>query len=405
MTDANPAAPASPDATVAALEAAIDAWLADAQVLFDSEGARKRAFHDSIRRRDKAWSKPSTCMYRGCGQPTIRHSHSLQRAHALARIAEDGHVLTPGVDTQGRIFMDRIGLGHASTFPGFCKAHERLFSEFEDTGEIETVRHGVLQAFRTVCREISRRRHILEHIEKERRAHIARRTAYLRKAVLEATGRDDASPVRLEGDPSEQPIDEAVARTVRTLRELDRLYDALLPEIETRPGEGEATILRVPFRPPVALSGIVLIDHLKRSARTRTATCAIGVVPQRDGCVVFVATLRHHRQFIKAWERKLQSGLTMLDLLEGWMTHGTDHWFITPSAWAAIGEERQRRILAELQSLDGVPSADPAEPILDEIRRVFVEALRRQIAEGDTSDALANFLSLQQAKLPFRGQG
>lgn len=307
-TDANPAAPATPDPTVAAVEAAIDAWQADARVLFGDEGARKRAFHDSLRRRDRAWSRPSTCMYRGCRRPTIRHSHSLQRAHALARIAEDGHVLTPGVDTQGRIFMDKVGLSHASTFPGFCEAHERLFSEFEGTGEIETVRHGVLQAFRTVCREISRRRHTLEHIENEKRAHVARRAAYLRKAVLEATGRDDAPLDRLEGDPSEQPIDEAVARTVRTLRELDRLYEALVAEIENRRGEGEATILRVPFQPPVALSGIVLIDYLKRSARTRTATCAIGVVPQRDGCVVFVATLRHHRQFMKTWERKLQSG-------------------------------------------------------------------------------------------------
>lgn len=155
----------------------------------------------------------------------------------------------------------------------------------------------------------------------------------------------------------------------------------------------------IPFHLPVALSGIVLIDYRKRSQRVRVAPCAIGVVPQTDGSVIFIATLNNHRQFMNGWAKRLQSGLPMLDLVEGWMMHGSDHWFITPSVWENLDDKRKERILAELQSLEGVPSADPAEPIFDDLRREFVDALRAQVADGDTSDALASFLALQEAKI------
>lgn len=387
------------DPIIVAVNAALDAWLADAAKLFDDEGTRKRLFFESINRRRQAWTKPAVCMYPGCSAATIRRSHALQRNHALALIAEDGHVCTPEIDAEGRIYIKRIGIGHASTFPGFCEVHEDLFREFEVTGEITTVRHGVLQAFRTVCREIARRRFIVEQLEIEQRAHIDRRTSYLENAVFEATGQRGIDLGRLSGDPSEILIENGIKNIRSTILYLEKLYDELALAIRTGGGKGEASILHVPFRLPVALSGIVLIDYRKRSQRIRVAPCAIGVVPQAEGSIIFVATLNNHRQFMNGWMKRLQIALPMLDLVEGWMTHGSDHWFLTPSVWDGLANDRKDRILAELQSLEGVPSADPAEPILDDLRRGFVEALRAQVAAGDESDALASSLSLHEAKL------
>lgn len=387
------------DPIVAAIDAALDAWSADPLELFGDEGTRKRLLFQSIKRRGQAWTKPATCMHPGCSAPTIRRSHALQRNHALRLIAEDEHVYAPEVDASGKIFIKRIGIGQASIFPGFCTAHEVLFGEFEATGEITTVRHGVLQAFRTGCREIARRRFIVEQLEIEQRAHVARRTAYLEKSVLEATGRTGLHLERLSGDPNEMLIKDTIKQTRSTLAHLEQLYSALSEAMRTGSGNANAVIYRIPFRLPVALSGIVLVDYRKRSQRIRVAPCAIGVVPQTDGSVIFIATLNNHRQFMNGWAKRLQSGLPMLDLVEGWMVHGSDHWFITPSVWETLGDKRKERILAELQSLEGVPTADPAEPIFDDLRRKFVDALRAQAADGDTSDALARFLAIQEEKV------
>jgi hypothetical protein len=387
------------DPIVAAINAALDAWLADPSELFDDEGTRKRLLFQSIKRRGQAWTRPATCMYPGCSAPTIRRSHTLQRNHALRLIAESEHVYAPEVDANGKIFIKRTGIGQASTFPGFCTVHEDLFSEFEATGEITTVRHGVLQAFRTVCREIARRRFIVDQLEIEQRAHVDRRTAYLEKSVFEATGRTGIRLDSLTGDPNETLIDDTIKQTRSTLAHLQQLYAALARAMATGGGSADAVIHRVPFRLPVALSGIVLVDYRKRSQRVRVAPCAIGVVPQTDGSVIFIATLNNHRQFMSSWAKRLQFGPSMLELVEGWMVHGTDHWFLTPAVWESLDGDRKGRILAELQSLEGVPSADPAEPIFDDLRREFVDALRAQVADGNESEALANLLFLQEAKL------
>jgi hypothetical protein len=96
----------------------------------------------------------------------------------------------------------------------------------------------------------------------------------------------------------------------------------------------------------------------------------------------------------------------MLDLVEGWMTHGTDHWFIRPSLWHNLAPERQSRIVGDLQSLDGVPSADPAEPIFDDLRRTFLQALRDQAEQEHSSNpTLLRLMEQEEAKLNGRAAG
>src|SRR5438552_378522 len=83
----------------------------------------------SRRRRD--WKHSKECLYPGCGAKTVI-SHAVPRTGPLRLIAEEGHLVTPAFSTDdGGLGVQLVGLGRASTFPGFCLEHEAHFGRFE----------------------------------------------------------------------------------------------------------------------------------------------------------------------------------------------------------------------------------------------------------------------------------
>ena len=64
-------------------------------------------------------------------------AHTIQKEGGLRAIAENGHVISSKngafriASNDGRIIPQRDGIGTASTFPGFCNAHDAMFSPAE----------------------------------------------------------------------------------------------------------------------------------------------------------------------------------------------------------------------------------------------------------------------------------
>ncbi len=115
-----------------------------------------RAFHDVQNRRVclHADASPGTC------QGEIVKAHTVQNA-LLRLIAKDNHVY--GIPTSyaaivsagGTIRPQLMGIGKASTFTGFCAAHDdRLFADIEKTPITACDRHACLLAYRATCREL-----------------------------------------------------------------------------------------------------------------------------------------------------------------------------------------------------------------------------------------------------------
>ncbi len=95
-----------------------------------------------------------------CGNPTIK-SHSIQRKRALSAIAENGKVL--GFNSgpnRGKINLNEelqfslIGNRQASTFPGFCSAHDiTLFKDIESLPLKANYQTALKTAYRSQCYE------------------------------------------------------------------------------------------------------------------------------------------------------------------------------------------------------------------------------------------------------------
>lgn len=135
----------------------------------------KKTYMDSITKRNKEWTKSHTCMYPYCNKKSIKRSHSIQRATSLKLISEKGYVLTPTlIERPDKLeyIMQPIGIKDASTFPGFCEEHEKIFNSYEIDGIFKEDKDYKLQVFRAICREIAFKNNELEWMEKSYEAYM-----------------------------------------------------------------------------------------------------------------------------------------------------------------------------------------------------------------------------------------
>jgi len=377
-------APAPPDqAALTALMDFIQARVLAPSKLFASEAEQNRVFFEGLRRDQRAWTAPRPCAFMGCGNLSIPLSHTLQKAGPLARIAEGGEVLTPR-HRDGVFGMSREGLRQASTFAGFCQAHEAMFASFERNKTLADQTIG-LQVFRTLCREIVRKRHEVETLEASTHATWAR---------LEAAVASKARSLGLTFSRLELPgtVFDLMKTTLADRREsLARLEALYHPAFAALTG-GEPLggfAYRIPFELPVALSGLAGFGF-----DGDFVDCLLGVIPEVDETVVFVMGEPAHRSAFETYAPRCQTLLSLLDHIEAWMINGTDHWFLRPSIWRAIPKARQDALLERhLETKDDIRSPAPWS-IFDDLRR---EALTS--APAPSSKAERAFLARQRRKL------
>lgn len=108
-----------------------------------------------------------------CSSPSSIKSHTIQRRGGLGAIAENGHVCSTKKafsDLEkrgGQVDMERIGVGQASTFPGFCSYHDtELFRPVEQANSKLDACSGFLLSLRAVTYELATK-------DSQLRSHVA----------------------------------------------------------------------------------------------------------------------------------------------------------------------------------------------------------------------------------------
>ena len=114
------------------------------------------------RYRDTFSAKFCSCpdsMKNECSGKIIR-AHTVSKSSSLKQIAQNGHVygFVPTLDNisrnNGVIFPELIGINRASTFTGFCGAHDKsLFTKLEDEEFSSTPEQIFLVGYRALARE------------------------------------------------------------------------------------------------------------------------------------------------------------------------------------------------------------------------------------------------------------
>ncbi|WP_144259405.1 hypothetical protein [Methylocystis sp. ATCC 49242] len=354
----------------------------DHSVIYPSDADRLRLFHTAEKRWAKRWSRPSPCMHEGCTEPSIPRSHSISLSASMKLIAEHGHVVTPKLGKTG-IEMERIGIRDASTFPGFCARHEAQFMEFETKKEMSSNRHYLLQTFRTLCREIFRMRHQKEKLESALNGYRELRREFVATRIRQVHHSKplEVRDIRFENDEYEDSAVEAIDSISEDLPILERLYRDLFDDIENATTESSLFVISFDLRLPVCLSGLGILNYVEGS-KTMRALCLLAIVPEERQTKIIVGAAKEHANALASYCSNGTSP-ALLAMMESWLCHGSDHWFMTPSEWHAIPESRQKAILGRIS--DPHPSiADPVEfSIFDSVRSKIIDSIEQALSNGE----------------------
>lgn len=140
------------------------------KVIFDFTST-KEAYVNSCLTKRVALSKrlkkhKSNCCYSICNNVAIK-SHVFSKESSLRSISENGKVLIYRPEIKDRIIRlipREIGIDDASTFRGFCSAHERMFYPLDQNG-ITTLRDALLQSYRCLAKWIDNDRTAQAHTD------------------------------------------------------------------------------------------------------------------------------------------------------------------------------------------------------------------------------------------------
>lgn len=108
-------------------------------------------------RKNKKCSVPHSLEHECSGG--IINAHTVSKSSSLKEIAIDGHVLNISVELKlnvaPKIKLGKVGINSASTFSGFCAAHDkRLFSPIEDHPFKPIPLHCFLITYRGISKEL-----------------------------------------------------------------------------------------------------------------------------------------------------------------------------------------------------------------------------------------------------------
>lgn len=366
-----------------AIDAALAAYLADYLVVYSDDEVRLRLKHAHLKDEQRNWDRSHVCMYPDCNRDSIKRSHTIPRG-TLRLIAEDGHLVAPRVDqSEGCIVVEKIGINRASIFPGFCAEHENIFQQFESSKKLSQPVDFALQIYRTICRELVKGEHTQKYLEITLSVFKEMRDEWFREEIQKNLGKCFVLPEGYHVHNVEINVNDVVREGELALQGAKegteglrrRFLDPFVEAMGSLSLKMPIVHLESSSRFPVALSGRgnFHIEHAGTSSKTSDIIAILNVTPREDGTDVFLAVSEEDegalQSYLGNFERMAGPKDWLLCMVESWMLNGSDHWFMTPSAWEYLDSESKARALSNILSDEQSVGELPQVPILDAARR------------------------------------
>ena len=363
---------------VSAMDLILEILQDDEQSIFPNEQKRLDQFHSSLSRANRLWRSTRQCVVPGCTTLSIKRSHTMQRKGPLALLAENGHVCRPFCD-KGKLLVKSVGVGEASTFPGFCTEHEGLFKELEAPDNIFSDRHMVLQTFRTICREVVRKRADVLFAERM----IGLYDAQVKETFLEILQLKIGFERFQEFQPMIQhlhasgpclsALESVLEANRKRLTELESLFLAQsFAEVnfaETTLAHARVTVRGESLPVCLAGTGNFFAGRHEQPAEVHDIPVILNIYPTANATHMWISALAGEDTLSAYMGHILtSSAFGALAMAETWMIRGSDHWFMRPSVWNQIPADRQDRILSDLQDTSYNVGSPYSVSIFDAIR-------------------------------------
>jgi hypothetical protein len=382
--------------------------------IYGDSKQREILYHKEMSQINRSWKKSRDCMFSGCTNKSIRKSHSIQKNSSLRLISENGKVLAEKIDIK-RGKLQEIGLNEASTFPGFCQEHEKLFSEFERKKDIVERKDITRQIYRTLCRELVRIDFKIYWYKKHLERHKQQLKEYFDNQItynfdsLTSQNIIKNSSIKLTNDKVDIYFNSEIKELIELKQVLNKYHkNQLESAILNKHTYIAVTYLSVDFTIPVCLAGLIQFNIIAQSIKNRI--CAIAnVLPFKNKTLVVLFGRREDGKYISDYLAQFASDtIALLNLIETWMIYETAHWFIKPSVWNTITRERKRKIISDLVYI-GFPFTEKEYKIgqypgsiFDELRIELIKDAKSKMNTTGKENYFVDIIKKESLKLKYR---
>ncbi|MDD2285526.1 MAG: hypothetical protein PHQ11_09035 [Paludibacter sp.] len=131
---------------------------------------------------------------------------------------------------------------------------------------------------------------------------------------------------------------------------LFKFHDGILNDLNKKKFQKIAYVaLEFEKEVPVALAGRGNFN-IKLKSKFKNVEAILNVLPFEGKTYIFIATLSKFTKELDAYMSQFENPLQIISLIENWMIHGSDHWFIKPSTWEKIDNSYQKQILESIMN-------------------------------------------------------
>ena len=350
----------------------------------ENEAVFKQVFFEEQLKLHKRYKTVKKCSCPNCEKKSIKKSHTVSRKMSLEEIQENKKVVTPAFVEkypirEEFIEIEYVGIGIATTFPGFCKEHERIFETFERAGTIRNEADIVRQAYRNVVYNCFIQKSLLEQMERSGDHYYEIRDVLAYKYIKKYDRANLLKSIKIVGkDKHIRNIEDFKERQLLFYSQLEYFKEKLWNEIEGRKTDVDFSSVLIDIKIPVCICGCTEIVFQRENY-----ICSVDVIPFANNTLI---TLGFDKVIPKELKEeidlKLDNPLAVLNFIEATMIYVTDNWYLKPSVWEKLGSKRQEEILLEMQKIEKSLFNDAPYSVFDDIR---VGILNLMFADSDLS--------------------
>ncbi len=301
----------------------------------------------------------------------------------------------------------KVGVNVASTFPGFCEKHEGLFSGFETAKDIVAAEDFTLQFYRTVCREIVNKNYYIDVLEERKRQYLAFRDKKIGEHLCNELGLDFISQHKINlktlkftyRDYRVSKLDQEIKNLKKDLQGfLYTFQSGILHDIQTKKNHkicGNILVLDIEL--PVCLAGRGNFQVAQKS-KTRNIDVILNVLPYPNKTFIAASALSKYSSELDFYIKRFSNPLETVNMVESWMVHGSDHWFIKSSIWDKIQPRYRDEMLKDVLDFSKNIGHKYRYSIFNDVKRVFLNIADKS-DNRNISQAMQRILAEERTKL------
>ncbi|MGD1047072.1 MAG: hypothetical protein ABR936_17345 [Bacteroidota bacterium] len=156
---------------------------------------------------------------------------------------------------------------------------------------------------------------------------------------------------------------------------------------------------RLDLQVPVSLAGRGNFVCKDSTGEIHYVDVILNILPFDNWTYVLAVTPQRNKKFLEAYFSQFMiHPLVIFAMVETWMIHGSDHWFLRPSILQLINPKIQAAIIESLESMDNNIGEVCKYSIFNELRREFLSKIsleQMELLHGSFKD----FVLSEQQKL------